>query len=88
MAKRMQTATAILHLVHWKPCPSVTQLCPLGTGTEVPDMLGGEGCSLDSFTIPGLPLLDFFPGDVCTEHASLDDSPLERVYKQGFRSHE
>ncbi len=69
MAKTVQTARMMRHLVHVNFCvSSLTQLCPLGTGTEVPLMLGGAGCSLLSFTM-GLRFSCFLPGDVCTPAA-------------------
>ena len=69
MAKTVQTARMMRHLVHvCFGASSLTQLCPLGTGTEVPVMLGGAGCSLLSFTM-GLRFSCFLPGDVCTPPA-------------------
>ncbi len=69
MAKTVQTARMMRHLVHVNFCvSSLTQLCPLGTGTEVPVMLGGAGCSLLSFTM-GVRFSCFLPGDVCTPAA-------------------
>ena len=65
IAATVKTARAMrfqVHLNFW--LSSVTQLCPLGTATEVPEMLGGCGCSLFSFTI-GLRFSCFLPGDVC-----------------------
>lgn len=70
MAQTVDTARTMRHLVHLYFCvSSLTQLWPLGTGTEVPVMLGGAGCSLLSFTM-GLRFSCFLPGDVCT-HAAL-----------------
>ena len=69
MANTVETARMMRHLVHVYFCvSSLTQLWPLGTGTEVPVMLGGAGCSLLSFTM-GLRFSCFLPGDVCTSAA-------------------
>ena len=74
IARTVNTARAIRHFVHLNFCvSSVTQLCPLGTGTELPETLRGAGCSLLSFTM-GLRFSCFLPGDVCACTAFQIDS--------------
>jgi hypothetical protein len=76
---------AILHGhvgVAWRggrACPVVTQLCPLGTGTETPEVLASPRTSLvaPSFTM-GVRLLSFFPGVVYTGTRHLSDTELKQ----------
>lgn len=82
MAATVNTARAMrfqVHLNFW--LSSVTQLCPLGTGTEVPEMLGACGCSLFSFTI-GLRFSCFLPGDVC--NAGFPSKKLQNPQQAAF----